>query len=428
MLERYIDNYRGLGKEVWLLTLITLINRTGTIVVLFMSIYLTEQLGFSKTQAGIAMACFGAGSLVGSYTGGFLTDRIGYYKVMFWSLVISGFCFFLLMMMTQFMHVCAMVFITSAIGDMFRPASSASFASYSNKEDHTRALSLHRMAINLGFAVGGASAGIIAGRFGYSWLFIMDGVTCILAGVALLLLLKEMPDRALEEGEEAGSISSNSKVGEFILDAPTRKSIRSVYADRRYLAFLAMLLLCGIVFMQVFSSFPVYASEVLSLSKEQIGFLMGFNGVLICVFEMPMVAWITNRKKNMLSIILGTFLIGFAFVLLTLFTNIVIAVTLFIMAITFGEILSFPFNATMALQRSQPGNRGQYMGLFSITFSLSAIIGNSGGLYLADQFGFTVLWLTCVGLVLMSVAGLTVLKFKGMGQRNPEVSVKTKIL
>ncbi len=407
LLERYIDNYKGLSKEVWLLTLITLINRTGTIVVLFLSIYLTEQLGFSKTQAGIVMACFGAGSLVGSYAGGFLTDRVGYYNVMFWSLVLSGLCFFLLMMMTNFIDVCLVVFLTTAIGDMFRPASSASLASYSNKEDHTRALSLHRLAINLGFATGGAAAGLIAGRFGYNWLFIIDGVTCILAGFSLLLLLKEMPDRELEA---SGGIVTKGNAGETILDAPSPLSIRSVYTDHWYIAFLGMLLLCGIVFMQLFSSFPVYAREALSLSKEEIGFLMAFNGALIVIFEMPIVAWITHRKKNMISIILGTFMIGFAFILLTVFTNIAVAVTLFIIAVTFGEILSFPFNATVALQRSVPGNRGQYMGLFSITFSISAIVGNSGGLYLADKYGFTVLWLGCAGLVLLSVVGLIVLK------------------
>lgn len=394
LLEQYIDNFRGLSREVWLLTFITLINRAGTIVVLFLSIYMTEQLGFTKTEAGIAMACFGGGSFVGAYAGGFLTDRIGYFRVMFWSLVLSGLCFFVLMYMRSVYGVCLMVFVTSAIGDMFRPASSASFASYSSKENHTRALSLYRLAINLGFAAGGAAAGLVADKFGYSWLFIIDGVSCILAGIALMLLLNELPDKELDETGEA----------------PLPGETQSVYSDYWFLAFCGMLFLCGMVFLQIFSSFPVYAREDLLLSKEQIGYIMAANGILICIFEMPLVSWITNRKKNMESIILGTFLIGFAFVLLGSITHITVAIVLFVIAITFGEIISFPFSTTLALQRSQPGNRGQYMGLYAITFSFSFIIGNSGGLYLADQFGFSVLWWACAGLVLVSVIGLMLLK------------------
>lgn len=292
-----------------------------------------------------------------------------------------------------------MVFLTTAIGDMFRPASSASIASYSNKENHTRALALFRLAINLGFAAGGMAAGLIAENFGYDWLFILDGITCILAGLFLLLVLKEMPDKELDEQTASSS----------------PKEIASVYSDGWYLAFLSMLLLCGIVFMQIFTSFPVYATESLSLSKEQVGFLMAGNGLLICIFEMPLVSWITNRKKNMISIILGTLLIGISYISLVLFSNVALAVILFMVVITFGEIISFPFNATIALERSQPGNRGQYMGLFSITFSVSAIIGNSMGLYLADVYGFSVLWMVCVCLVLLSVLGLTLLKVKTEG-------------
>jgi len=397
LLDRYINTYRGLNKEVWILTLITLINRTGTIVVLFLSIYLTEQLGFTKTQAGIAMACFGAGSLVGAYIGGYLTDRIGYIKVMFWSLVISGVLFFVLMMMTTFISICVFIFLTIAIGDMFRPASSASLASYSSEGDHTRALSLHRLAINLGFALGGAAAGLIAGRFGYEWLFIIDGTTCILAGLFLLYSLRELPDKAIEERPAAVNALHHN----------------SVYTDYWYLTFLGFLLLCGIVFMQLFSSFPVYAREELMLSEEQFGYFMALSGVLICIFEMPMVTWISNRNKNMVSIIFGTFLIGFSFMLLLLFSNSFVAILLFIVTITFGEITSFPFNASIGLQRSKPGNRGQYMGLFSITFSISAIVGTGGGLFLADHFGYTALWLVCGGLTLISVVGLLFLRSLG---------------
>ena len=85
----YIESFKGLSKEVWWLALITLINRAGTMVIPFLSLYLTENLGFALDNVGTIMTCFGLGSLIGAWLGGKLTDIIGYYKVMLISLILS---------------------------------------------------------------------------------------------------------------------------------------------------------------------------------------------------------------------------------------------------------------------------------------------------------------------------------------------------
>jgi predicted MFS family arabinose efflux permease len=49
-IRKYIDNFRGFSREIWILTLITFINRAGTMVLPFLSKYLKEDLGFSYNQ------------------------------------------------------------------------------------------------------------------------------------------------------------------------------------------------------------------------------------------------------------------------------------------------------------------------------------------------------------------------------------------
>ena len=98
----YIDSFKGLSKEVWWLALITLINRAGTMVIPFLSLYLTEDLKFTLINVGWVMSAFGAGSVIGAWVGGFLTDRSGYYKTMFGSLMMAGMAFISLMYMTTF--------------------------------------------------------------------------------------------------------------------------------------------------------------------------------------------------------------------------------------------------------------------------------------------------------------------------------------
>ena len=126
LLRLYIKSFEGLSRDIWLLSLVTFINRSGTVVFLFLSIYLANELEFSKTQIGFVMAAHGVGSVSGAYVGGWLTDRIGYYRVMFWTLTLVGFLYISLYWVTSFSVFCLMGFLTSLVGDAFRPAGMAS--------------------------------------------------------------------------------------------------------------------------------------------------------------------------------------------------------------------------------------------------------------------------------------------------------------
>lgn len=74
MLQRtigiYKDSFGGLQSTVWLLSALQLINRSGTMVLPFMSMYMTQKLGATLSQAGVVLMCFGLGAIVGSFAGG----------------------------------------------------------------------------------------------------------------------------------------------------------------------------------------------------------------------------------------------------------------------------------------------------------------------------------------------------------------------
>ncbi len=59
-------------------------------VIPFLTVYLTQK-GYTLTEAGIVMACFGVGAIVGGYIGGKLTDRFGFYWVQVFSILHNGF-------------------------------------------------------------------------------------------------------------------------------------------------------------------------------------------------------------------------------------------------------------------------------------------------------------------------------------------------
>lgn len=184
ILNSYYKAYSGLTPDIWWLSLVILINRSGAMVVPFMTLYLTESRHFSLGKSGIVMALFGAGAIAGGFAGGRITDRKGFYPVQLCTLLGGGLMFILLSFMQSFYWICICTFFLGLINESFRPANAAAIAHYSNTSNRTRSYALNRLAVNLGFALGGALGGFIAAH-NYQWLFWIDGATNILAACIL---------------------------------------------------------------------------------------------------------------------------------------------------------------------------------------------------------------------------------------------------
>ena len=187
----YQSSYAGLSKDVWILTFILFVNRTGAMVIPFLTVLMTTSKGFTLLEAGYMMSAFGVGSIVGTTVGGKLTDTFNPFPVMFWSLIFTGLVFFSLLFIESLWGFCLVLFLLSSVSDAYRPANNAALSFYSKPENYTRSFGLLRLAANLGFAFGPGLGGFIIAFWGYDSLFIVDGVTCLFAAVAMLYFLDQ---------------------------------------------------------------------------------------------------------------------------------------------------------------------------------------------------------------------------------------------
>jgi predicted MFS family arabinose efflux permease len=389
LFNSYINTFRGLSHEVWWLALITLINRAGTMVVPFLSLYLKENLHFSMSNVGWIMSAFGLGSVAGSWLGGKLTDKIGYYKVMVYSLWLTGLLFIGLQFLSSFASICFGVFVVLLVADSFRPAMFVALNAYSKPENKIRSLTLIRLAINLGFSAGPALGGLIIIGLGYGGLFWIDGITCIIASIVLLDALN--PKKAKE------------------LDKIKIENPVSAYKDKVFLVFLAAMMLFGIVFLQYFSTITIYYKDIHKLSELQIGLILGMNGFLIFVFEMPLIKWLENTRYTKLGLMFfGAVLTGLSFLILNFmsWTGVLI---LGMLLMTFGEMIAFPFSNAFAAERSRKGNQGEYMALYSISFSIAHIFGHNAGLQMTSHLGFDNTWYIISGIAVICALLLFIL-------------------
>lgn len=382
----YFDTFKGLSKEIWWLSLITFINRAGTMVIPFLSLYLTESMGFRESTVGWIMSCFGLGSVVGSWLGGKLTERIGYYKVMNISLFLTGILFVALQYVSTLAGFCIGIFLVMLVADTFRPAIFVAMSAYSTQENKTRSVTLVRLAINLGFTAGPAIGGFIIAKIGYFGLFWVDGITCVLAVLLMTQVLHPRKSKPLDDVK---------------VDNPV-----SVYKDRPFWIFFIAMAIFGFVFLQYFSTMPLFYRDVFALEEYEIGMLLGLNGLIIVLLEMPLIKWLENTGKSKVYLMMiGLVLTGLSFVTV-LVSPWIGVLTIGMIFMTVGEMIAFPFSNSFVIDRAKKGKQGEYMALYVISMSISHVFGHNAGLHMIDYFGFYTTWTV---ISILSLVGVLIL-------------------
>lgn len=384
--QRYINNFKGFRREIWILAFVTFINRAGTMVLPFLSKYLKEDLHFSYSEVGWIMVCFGTGSIIGSWLGGKLSDKIGFYKIMIFSLLTSGLMFFVIQFITSFVGLCISMFLIMVVADMYRPAMFVSIGAYAKPENRTRALTLVRLAINLGFAAGPALGGLIIMSIGYRGLFWVDGATCIIAILIFWIKVKEKKKSAFTDKKHPGEVLTHS-----------------VFKDKPFWIFLFTCLVSGILFFQVFTTIPLYHKEQFNLTELQTGLLLTMNGLMIFFLEMPVVSYVERHKMSKVKVVtMGCFLMAISIFLMLINTwsGVLIIMMLFM---TVGEMFAFPFSNSVALSRAPKGHEGRYMAIYTMSFSLAHIISAKFGMETIEYYGYQMNWLVMGILGLLGV-------------------------
>lgn len=411
MTKKYFDNFKGLPKEVWILTLITFINRAGTMVVPFLSKYMKDNLDFSYSQIGWVMVFFGVGSIFGTWLSGKLSDKIGFYKVMVFSLFVSGLIFIFLQFANTFESLCAGVFILTSVADMYRPAMLVCLKTFTQKEDRARAYSLTRAAINLGFLFGPILGGLIIMKMGYEYIFYLDGATCIFAVIVFMMFVGG-PKFVIE------SVKS---------DKPTEKI--SVIKDKPFMLHLVICLISGLLFFQIFTTLPLYHKDMFNMTEFDSGLLLSLNGLIILLFEVPIVNYINKNKiKNHVVIFLGILFMSSSFLFLLIDNKLALIPMMLFM--TAGVMLTFPFANEFAMDRAHV-QEGKYMAAFSMSYSFAHILSAKTGMEIIQYSGYGTNWIFMA--ILGGFGALLVFKLFQMVEKEDLenlklVSVKKKFL
>jgi MFS family permease len=366
---------KGLPKNIWLICVVALINRTGTMVFPFLALYLTQEIGVEPGKAGLVLTFYGIGALVSAPFAGKLSDKIGALNLIKFSLLGSGVLFFVYSLFDSYIAISIISVVLAIVSEAFRPAGMSFISSEASVEQRKPAYALYRLAINLGMSIGPVVGGLLS-AINFDLLFYVDGFTSIAAGVFLLFAKWQLKPSTVE--------SEKTEHDEKGIEP------KSVLRDGRYMFFLFAALPVAMVFLQHISSMPLFVVEGLGFSRSTFGLLVAVNTIIIIIAEVPLNAKMSHWA-DWKGLALGSLLCGIGFGGMV-FTTEIIGLVVTIAIWTFGEMIFFPAAAAFAADISPENRRGEYMGYFQMMFSLSFTIAPWGGTKILEVYGPQILW------------------------------------
>ncbi|MGE5859417.1 MAG: MDR family MFS transporter [Ignavibacteria bacterium] len=392
-----MNPWKGLKKlprEMWIIAGGTLINRTGTMVLPFLALYLTTKINLSPDKAGFIITFYGIGALVTAPFVGKLADKIGAFLIMKLSLFFAGILLLFYPFFHGYLQIMIITVIWAMINEAYRPANMSLISHVVSAEDRRAAFALNRLVINLGMSIGPVAAGFLV-LINYSIIFYVDAATSILAAIFLLFF----PVHSKYYSESNGEKNILKESGE-----------KSAFRDFDFIYFLLAMLPASMVIFQHIGAMPIFVVKDLNFLPSVFGFLAMVNTILIIFVEVPLNIAM-SKWSDKLSLALGAFLIALGFGSMAYASSIaLIAFTIVIW--TFGEMIFFPSSAAYVAEISPPGKRGEYMGMFQMLFSASLAFGPWLGTIVYEHFGARILWISAFLFGCISVVMIFFLKEK----------------
>lgn len=371
-----MNPYKGLKDlphDMWALFFTSLINRSGTMVIPFLALYLTKKIGATPAEAGTALLVYGAAAFLAAPLTGKLSDRIGSIKVMKFALYGSGLLFFAYSFISDYNWILVATFVLAAVNEAFRPANLSLITEIVTPSQRRMAFALNRLAINAGMSIGPVIGGFLT-LIDYHYLFYANAVASIAAGI----YFSSVKWSSLASQESGVKAADESKIRFAILN------------DKYFLFFLFAVIPANLVFFQHLGALPLYIVDDLGFTTAAFGLFGAINTVIIIFLEVPLNNWMNDTPYKK-SLMIGALLAGIGFggfAIATTTFPLIVAIVVF----TFGEMIFFPVTAAYTSEIAPADRRGEYMGYYQMTFSFAFSAGPWLGTIVYQNYGSVILW------------------------------------
>jgi len=393
-----------LSRTVHILCLGAFVNRAGTFLVPFLTLYLQKELNFDVKFATRAMGVFGVGALLAYITGGQLADQIGRRVVMLISLFSTAAILLVFGYLQSGWTIMGVLLLFSFASEMYRPACSAMIADVTSPEERTHAFGLMYVAINLGFAAATFVGGILA-EHSFQLLFWGDALTAFIFGVIIFITIREtLPSLKLGRDAADGALPVEAHAKGGSDQVSILEAARHILTNWTFIAVWFGGFCVAVTYIQSVTTFPLYLNAM-GIGEKTYGRLIALNGILIVLLQLPVTMAILRYHRGTMMVVSAVIVaVGFG---LTGSAVFLWHFALTIVVWTFGEIMHAPLLPAIVSDLAPVNLRGRYMGVFSVCFACAMAVGAPLGGFVLDRWGGFGLWGGSLFVALLGAVLLT---------------------
>jgi MFS family permease len=361
-----------LPRPVWLLQAGGLANWLGQGVAYpFLVIYLHNVRGIALGTAGLVLAASAAVGLVAFPVAGTIVDRVGGRATLAGALVVQAVGYSLFPLVHEPWQAFGAAAVVGAGVGGFWPGQSTLLAGLISEERRHAAYSVQRIAMNLGFGLGGLTGGLIATTENvttFTILFLVNAGTCLVFASVLL----GVPEPELEHAEEE-----------------ERGGYGVVLRNRTLLWILGLNALFVSAGYGQLELLPAFAKNETDVSEKGIGLIFFVNTLSVVLAQLPVMRLLEGRRRMRAYLALGAvWAVGWlgVFVAGLWFTAAaaVAVIATATIAIGLGECLHGVVHAPLVIDLAPARQRGRYIALSGTSWSVGFIVGPAVGAAILD--------------------------------------------
>ncbi len=377
------------------LFLIVFVDLVGFGLVIPLLPFYAVRFAASPQQVTLLLAVYSLMQLVTAPLWGRLSDRVGRRPVLIASLAAFALAYLWLGSASAlWMVFAARAFAGACAGNI--AAAQAYIADITKPEDRAKGMGLIGAAFGLGFIIGPALGGFLAGNdpatanlAAPAW--VAAGLsTLALCGVLLLLPETLAPERR-------GLAPSRSRFG------TVAEALRRPVLSRLILVFFLVVL----AFAGMESTFALWAMRQFGWGPGQVGYVFAYVGVLSAVLQGGLIGRLTQRFGEERLLLFGLALIGAGLLVLP-FSRDVPILAAAVSGLALGMGLTQPSLNSLISRRAGRDEQGAVLGVSQSVGSLARVLGPAAAGFFFTEFGRDAAFLW--GAVVVAGALLAALK------------------
>ena len=392
-----LATWRQTPRSVRALLAGVFVSRLAGFLVIFLVLFLTHR-GFSSSQAGLALGLYGAGSIAGTFVGGYLSDRIGARAAVLISMGGSALLLVSIVYLKIYLLILLATLLVGGVSVIYRPAVQSLITDMTPPGRLVMVTAMYRLCLNLG-TTAAPLIGVTLAQVSYDLLFWGEAAAALGYGLIALRFLPRKPS-ATAAAATAAAAAAEAAAKE------SRSGYLALLGDPRYLLFLLSFLLLCLVYVQYVAIVPLAIVKA-GLSLWWYGAVVTLNALIVVTCEVAATKWIQAWPKRLTVLVgFGLLAVGYAGYGIKMIPAFLILGTLIW---TLSEITGTPTVYAYPGLVAPAHLRGRYLGAMHSMYNIGATLGPIFGVMLFDHIGQKVfLWAALVAVAATVISQLGV--------------------